>query len=169
MVIDIYSQSRVNDKKRPYAHDTACFTQTFVILTYPILSFPILVSLLHAAWPDDDVDMGSGDHMSSSQLDAALRSAVGLLPPLEAEAGEGFSGPQQVLASLVSRRFKVSSPPSVRHLCVCVFFNLIYRLLQVCTVVVIYVPFFFFLRFCTFFSVVLVVHPTCAIYNPPGF
>ncbi|CAM9510588.1 unnamed protein product [Pylaiella littoralis] len=62
--------------------------------------------LLHAAWPDDDVDMGNGDQMSTSQLDAALRSAVGLLPPLEAEAGEGFSGPQQVLASLVSRRFK---------------------------------------------------------------
>lgn len=48
--------------------------------------------------------------MSASQLDAALSSGGGLLPPLAAgAAGEGFSGPQQVLAALVSRRFKVSS------------------------------------------------------------
>lgn len=47
--------------------------------------------------------------MSASQLDAALGSGTGLLPPLAAgAAGEGFSGPQQLLASLVSRRFKVS-------------------------------------------------------------
>ncbi|CAN0526673.1 unnamed protein product, partial [Ectocarpus sp. 12 AP-2014] len=62
--------------------------------------------LLHAAWPDNDVDMGTSDSMSASQLDAALSSGAGLLPPLGEGAGEGFSGPQQVLASLVSRRFK---------------------------------------------------------------
>lgn len=65
--------------------------------------------LLHAAWPDHDIDMGNGDTMSASQLNAALSSAGGLLPPLAADGGgEGFSGPQQVLAALVSRRFKVS-------------------------------------------------------------
>ncbi|CAN0282101.1 unnamed protein product, partial [Ectocarpus sp. 8 AP-2014] len=62
--------------------------------------------LLHAAWPDNDVDMGTSDSMSASQVDAALGSGTGLLPPLGGGAGEGFSGPQQVLASLVSRRFK---------------------------------------------------------------
>ncbi|CAM9933654.1 unnamed protein product, partial [Scytosiphon promiscuus] len=64
--------------------------------------------LLHVAWPDNDVDMASSDSMSTSQVDAALRSGGGLLPPLGAGVGEGegFSGSQQVLASLVSRRFK---------------------------------------------------------------
>ncbi|CAM9976743.1 unnamed protein product, partial [Hapterophycus canaliculatus] len=59
--------------------------------------------LLHVAWPDDDVDMASSDSMSTSQVDAALRSGGGLLPPLGAAAGdgegegEGFRGSQQVL------------------------------------------------------------------------
>lgn len=77
----------------------------------PLLTVFFLPSirLLHAAWPDDDIDMGNGDTMSASQLEAALSSGGGLLPPLAAGAGgEGFSGPQQVLAALVSRRFKVS-------------------------------------------------------------
>lgn len=63
------------------------------------------------AWPDDDVEMASTDGMSTSQVDAALKSGGGLLPPLGGGTGdgaEGFGGSQQVLASLVSRRFKVS-------------------------------------------------------------
>lgn len=62
-------------------------------------------SLLQAAWPDDDVDMGSD--MGPSQLEAALSARGGLLPPLAAAPG-GFTGPQQAFAALVIRRFKVS-------------------------------------------------------------
>ncbi|CAM9677067.1 unnamed protein product [Ectocarpus sp. 6 AP-2014] len=57
--------------------------------------------LLHAAWPDNDVDMGTSDSMSASQLDAALGSGAGLLPPLGGGAGEGFSGPQQGLCHVL--------------------------------------------------------------------
>ncbi|CAN0528539.1 unnamed protein product, partial [Ectocarpus sp. 12 AP-2014] len=57
--------------------------------------------LLHAAWPDNDVDMGTSDSMSASQLDAALSSGAGLLPPLGGGTGEGFSGPQQGLCHVL--------------------------------------------------------------------
>lgn len=62
-------------------------------------------SLLQAAWPDDDVDMGSD--MGPSQLEAALSARGGLLPPLAPALGE-FTRPQQTFAALVVRRFKVS-------------------------------------------------------------
>lgn len=62
-------------------------------------------SLLHSAWPDGEVDMGSD--MGPSQLQTALSSGGALLPPLGAGASEGFAGIQQTFAALIVRRFKV--------------------------------------------------------------
>lgn len=76
------------------------------LMVTPSITCPSRDSLLHLAWPDDDVDMGSD--MGPSQLDAALGAGTALLPPLAAGVAEGFAGPQQALAALVVRRFKVS-------------------------------------------------------------
>ena len=64
-------------------------------------------SLLHKAWPDGDVDMGSD--LAASRLEEMQSAAGGLLPPLGGTAAvEGFEGPQQAFAAIVARRFKVS-------------------------------------------------------------
>ena len=82
------------------------------LIPIPLLRSPPLIpaaptdSLLHAAWPDNDVDMGSG--LVASRLEEMQSTAGGLLPPLGAGADEGFGGPQQAFAALVARRFKVS-------------------------------------------------------------
>eukprot|EP00904_Undaria_pinnatifida_P010339 jgi/Undpi1/6435/HiC_scaffold_20.g08916.m1 len=61
--------------------------------------------LLHKAWPDGDVDMGSD--LAASRLEEMQSAAGGLLPPLGGTAAvEGFEGPQQAFAAIVARRFK---------------------------------------------------------------
>ena len=77
-----------------------------VLPSSPIHVAPNVSSLLQMVWPDDDVDMGSD--MGPSQVNEYLSASGGLLPHLGAGA-DGFPGPQQALAVLVVRRFKVTS------------------------------------------------------------
>ena len=48
----------------------------------------------------------------ASRLEEMQTTKGGLLPPLAADAAEGFGGPQQAFAVIVARRFKVSQSVS---------------------------------------------------------